>query len=103
MRIGCRRQSTHIGPEHHCLTQGQLLANSEADKGVDPVHISAAGNRAVARLHDTIEVQGACQVEFQGQLLVPVSGPRQQIDGGCSSPRKLAPANGGRASSRKNG
>ena len=52
----CRAQvagvkAAHIGPEHQCLTRGQLLANSEADKGVDLVHISAAGNRAVARHH----------------------------------------------------
>src|SRR6185295_19459493 len=61
------------------------MANSEADERVDPVHISAAGNRAVARHHDTIEVQGARQAEFQGQVLVPVSGPRQQIDGGTAN------------------
>jgi hypothetical protein len=72
------------GPEHQFLARGQLMANSEADKRVDPVHIAAAGNRAVARHHDTIEVQAACQVEFQGYVLVPVSGPRQQIDGGAA-------------------
>src|SRR4029450_12486091 len=35
---------------------------------------------------------GACQAEFQGQFLVPVSGPRQQVNGGTANAASGVPS-----------